>query len=252
MTEDIATLFSNNEANVNWRYTGPFDKAKQKVQADNLLHLAARIQNKDKFVNICKQNIALVAQRNEYGNNPLHEAARSGVLLLTVKEISHYLETEADNKIKKAVEAGDRKEASRLQKELKCNKKYIKDALCCKDYAFNKKRETPLYYLDAAQQKEIKQIVGIKDSFICNQKFHLCLYIVGTIVCIAALCLSLYLLFLVSQSLALASVATIASGGATCLLFKACNGIYGLYDESTVVTDSVAIHPLGGNSLDRV
>ncbi|UJQ21182.1 ankyrin repeat domain-containing protein [Wolbachia endosymbiont of Delia radicum] len=85
--------------------------------------------------------------------------------------------------------------------------------------------------------EEAKQIAGIKGGFICNSKFHLCLYIIGAIACIAALCLSLYFLFLVSQSLALASVATIASGGSTCLLFKACNGIYGLYDESTIVTD---------------
>lgn len=64
----------------------------------------------------------------------------------------------------------------------------------------------------------------------------MCLYIIGAIACIAALCLSLYFLFLVSQSLALASVATIASGGSTCLLFKACNGM--MYDESTIVTDT--------------
>lgn len=51
------------------------------------------------------------------------------------------------------------------------------------------------------------------------------------------MCVSLYLLFLVSQSLALASIATIASGGAACLLFKACNEIYDLHNESTIVTD---------------
>ncbi len=65
---DIAKLLSDNEANINWRYTGPFDKTKQRVQAGNLLHLAARIQNKGKFVDICKKNIASVTAHNEYGD----------------------------------------------------------------------------------------------------------------------------------------------------------------------------------------
>ncbi|MBS9530140.1 ankyrin repeat domain-containing protein [Wolbachia endosymbiont of Rhagoletis cerasi] len=243
---DIAKLLSDNEANINWRYTGPFDKTKQRVQADNLLHLAARIQNKDKFVDICKKNIASVTAHNEYGNNPFHEAARSGILLPAVQEIVGCLKTEAGNKIKKAEEAEDWKEVSRLKEELKCNKQYIKDALCSKDYAFNNKKRTPLYYLDAAQQKEIKKTVGIKDSFICNQKFHLCLYIIGAIACIAALCLSLYFLFLVSQSFALSSMVAIASGGVTYLSVKACNGIYGLYDESTIMTDPDVMQLLNG------
>ncbi|WP_341818349.1 ankyrin repeat domain-containing protein [Wolbachia endosymbiont (group B) of Ennomos erosarius] len=236
---DIAKLLSDNEANVSWRYTGPFDKTKQRVQADNLLHLAARIQNKGKFVDICKKNIASVTAHNEYGDNPFHEAARSGILLPAVKEIVNYLETEAYNKITKAKEAGDWKEVSRLKEELKCNKKYIKDALCSKDRAFNKKRETPFYYLDAAQQKEIKQIADIKDSFICNQKFHLCLYIVGAIACIAALCLSLYFLYLSSQTFALSSMVAIASGGVTYLSVKACNEIHALHNESTLAEVNV-------------
>ncbi|RDD35207.1 ankyrin repeat domain-containing protein [Wolbachia endosymbiont of Cylisticus convexus] len=234
-TDEIKKLLLANEANVSWRYIGPFDKTRQIVQADNLLHLAARIQDKDKFVDICRKNIASVTAHNEYGNNPFHEAARSGVLLPAVKDIVRCLETEADNKIIKAQEAGDRKEVSRLKEELKCNKKYIKDALCSKDHAFNKKRETPLYYLDATQQKEIKQIADIKCGFICSKKFHICLYIVGVIVCTIAMCVSLYLLFSVSQSLALASIATIASGGSSYLLFKTCNEVYGLYNESTIV-----------------
>uniref|UniRef100_A0A3B0IWJ4 Ankyrin repeat domain protein n=1 Tax=Wolbachia endosymbiont of Aleurodicus floccissimus TaxID=2152762 RepID=A0A3B0IWJ4_9RICK len=237
MIEDIAKLLSDNETNINWRYTGPFDKTRQIVKADNLLHLAARIQNKNKFVDICKKNIASVTEHNEYGNNPFHEAAIGGILLPAVKEIVHYLEAEADNKITKAEEAGDRKEVSRLKEELKCNKKYIKYALCSNGHAFNKKRETPLYYLNVPQEKEIKQIADIKDRFICNPKFHLCLYIVGAIVCAIAMCVSLYLLFSVSQSLALASIATIASGGSSYLLFKACNEVYGLYNESTIVKD---------------
>lgn len=240
-TAEIKKFLSANEANVSWRYTGPFDKTRQIVQADNLLHLAARIPNKNKFVDICRKNIASVTAHNEYGNNPFHEAARSGILLPAVKEIVHYLETEADNKITKAEEAGDRKEVSRLKEELKCNKKYIKDALCSKDHAFNKKRETPLYYLDAAQQKEIKQIADIKDSFICNQKFHLCLYIVGAIACIAALCLSLYFLYLSSQTFALSSMVAIASGGVTYLSVKACNEIHVLHNESTLVETNVQL-----------
>ncbi|WP_253303038.1 hypothetical protein [Wolbachia endosymbiont of Phyllotreta cruciferae] len=45
---DIAKLLSDNEANINWRYTGPFDKTKQRVQADNLLHLALTFTHKCK------------------------------------------------------------------------------------------------------------------------------------------------------------------------------------------------------------
>lgn len=126
-----------------------------------------------------------------------------------------------------------------MKEELKCNKKYIKDALCSKDRAFNKKRETPFYYLDAAQQKEIKQIADIKDSFICNQKFHLCLYIVGAIACIAALCLSLYFLYLSSQTFALSSMAAIASGGVTYLSVKACISLHALHNESTLAEVNV-------------
>ncbi|MFP3026348.1 MAG: ankyrin repeat domain-containing protein [Wolbachia sp.] len=233
LNKEIEQLLLDNIANVSYCYVGPYDKTKQIVRVDNLLHLAAKIKNKDKFVDICKKNIALVTARNEDGNNPFHEAARSKILLPAVKEIVNYLETKADNKIKKAKEAGDWEKASKLKEKLKCNKKYIKDALCSKDHAFNKKRETPLYYLDAAQQKEIKQIAGIKDSFICNQKFHLCLYIVGAIACIAALCLSLYFLFLVSQSLALASMAGIISGGAAYLSGKVFSEIHDLHDVST-------------------
>ncbi len=67
------------------------------------------------------------------------------------------------------------------------------------------------------------------------QKFRLCLYIVGAIACIAALCLSLYFLFLVSQSLALASMAGIISGGAAYLSGKVFSEIHDLHDVSTPV-----------------
>ncbi|WP_423348775.1 hypothetical protein [Wolbachia sp. wLmal] len=84
-------------------------------------------------------------------------------------------------------------------------------------------------------KKEIKEIAGIKDSFICNQKFHLRLYIIGAIACIAALCLSLYFLFLVSQSMALTTMAGIISGGAAYLSGKVCSEIHDLHDMSTPV-----------------
>lgn len=244
---NIEQLLLDNEANVSYCYVGPYDKTKQIVRVDNLLHLAAKIKNKDKFVDICKKNIALVTARNEDGNNPLHEAARSKILLSALKEIVKDLEAEADRKTKKAEEAKNWKESERLKEELKRNKKYIKDALCDKSCILHGRvAVAPLYFLNAAEREEAKQIAGIKGGFICNSKFHLCLYIIGAIACIAALCLSLYFLFLVSQSLALASVATIASGGSTCLLFKACNGIYGLYDESTIVTDPDVMQLLNG------
>ncbi|WP_395463234.1 ankyrin repeat domain-containing protein [Wolbachia endosymbiont of Cantharis cryptica] len=202
------------------------------------LFAVAKAGNKDEFVRICKKNVASVTKHNKDGDNPFHEAARKEILLSAVKEIVHCLETEANEKIKKAEEAKDWKKVKELKEKLKCDKKYIRDALCDKSCILHGRVVVaPLYFLNAAERKEIKQIAGIKGGFICNRKFHLCLYIVGAIACIAALCLSLYFLFLVSQSLALASIATIASGGSTCLLFKACNGIYGLYDESTIVTD---------------
>lgn len=195
----------------------------------------------------CKENIASVTMRDRNGNNPFHIAARNRILLSALKEIVKDLEVEADRKTKKAEEAKDWKESERLKEELKRNKKYIKDALCDKScFLHGRVAVAPLYFLNAAEREEAKQIAGIKGGFICNRKFHLCLYIMGAIACIAALCLSLYFLFLVSQSLALASVATIASGGSTCLLFKACNGIYGLYDESTIVTDPDVMQLLDG------
>ncbi|MDG7052703.1 MAG: ankyrin repeat domain-containing protein [Wolbachia endosymbiont of Alcedoecus sp.] len=238
----IEDLLSNNKNIVNWRYTGPSDKAKLIVQGDNLLHLAAKIKNEGTFVEICKENIALVTARNEYGNNPFHAAAKSGILLPAVKKIVE----DINNKMKKAEEARRWEEKWELER----HKQYIKTALCDKSCILHKRIVVaPLYFLDSAERKEVKQIADIKGSFVCNGKFHLCLYIIGAIACIAALCLSLYFLFLVSQSLALASVATIASGRSTCLLFKACNGIYGLYDGSTIATDSDAMQLVGGCGL---
>ncbi|MDR2831970.1 MAG: ankyrin repeat domain-containing protein [Rickettsiales bacterium] len=232
---EIIQLLLESNLDIKYTYDNPLNKIKS--TRDNYLHIAARAGNKETFVTICKKQIADVTVHNEYGNNPFHEAAKSKILLPAVKEILHDLEKDADKKIKKAEEAGNRKEVGRLKEELKCNKKYIKDAFCSKDYAFNEKRKTPLYYLNAAEQKEIKQIAGIKDSLICNQKFHLCLYIVGAIACIAALCLSLYFLYLSSQTFALSSIIAIASGGVTYLSVKACSEIHDLHNESALVED---------------
>ncbi|MGL9726570.1 MAG: hypothetical protein ACR5KV_08790 [Wolbachia sp.] len=44
----------------------------------------------------------------------------------------------------------------------------------------------------------------------------------------------------------MASIATIASGGSSYLLFKACNEVYGLNNESTIVTDTDVMQLLEG------
>ncbi|WP_353288025.1 ankyrin repeat domain-containing protein [Wolbachia endosymbiont (group B) of Gerris lacustris] len=169
----------------------------------------AREGNEDEFIRACKENIASVTMRNEDGNL-LHIAAKSGILLPTVRKVISDLERE----IKKAEEAKKWKESKGLKEELKRNKKYIKNALCDKSsFLFGRVAVAPLYFLDEEQRKEIKKIAGIKDSIIGTQEFRLGLYVVGAIVCTIAMCVSLYLLFSVSQSLALASIATIASGG---------------------------------------
>jgi ankyrin repeat protein len=225
------------KSDINYRYSGLLDKVKQKIQADNYLHIAARAANKEAFVTICKKNITFVTAHNEDGNNPFHEAAMSGILLPVVREVMNYLEKEASKKIKKAEEAKDWKELRELKEELKCNRKYIKDALCSKNCAFNKDKRAPLYYLDDSEKKEIKEIAGIEDKLICNKNFHLCLYMVGAVVSIAALCLSLYLLFLTSQSFALSSMASMAFTGVTYLSLKACSEIYDLHNDGASVQD---------------
>lgn len=216
------------------------------TQFNDLLK-AAEKGDENEFVKIWKKDIASVTARNGNGENPFHIAAKNRILLPAIKEIMRDLEEGTKSKVEKAEEAKNWGEVKRLKEELKCNNKYIKNALCDKScFLHGRVAVAPLYFLNAAEREEAKQIAGIKGGFICNRKFHLCLYIMGAIACIAALCLSLYFLFLVSQSLALASVATIASGGSTCLLFKACNGIYGLYDESTIVTDPDVMQLLDG------
>ncbi|BET30400.1 MULTISPECIES: ankyrin repeat domain-containing protein [Wolbachia] len=201
---------------------------------DNLFEIA-RKGNVDKFVDSCKERVACVAKhRIDENGNPFHIAASKGFLLSALQKIIKDLEESTRVEVEKAK---DWEEVKRLEKELKNNKKYIKEALLDKSYIKDNKAVSPLYFLDPSEQKEVKQIADIKCGFICNKKFHICLYIVGAIVCATAMCVSLYLLFSASQSLALASIATIASGGSSYLLFKACNEVYGLYNESTIVTD---------------
>lgn len=213
---------------------------------DDLFEIA-RKGNVDKFVDSCKERVACVAKhRIDENGNPFHIAASKGFLLSALQEIIKYLEEDTESKVKKAKEAKDWEGVKRLEKELKNNKKYIKEALLDKSYIKDNKAVSPLYFLNPAERKEVKQIADIKCGFICNKKFHICLYIVGAIVCAITMCVSLYLLFSVSQSLALASIATIASGGSSYLLFKACNEVYGLYNESTIVTDPDVMQLLEG------
>ncbi|MBS9531850.1 ankyrin repeat domain-containing protein [Wolbachia endosymbiont of Rhagoletis cerasi] len=208
---------------------------------DNLFEIAREVvteEDENKFIEACKKRVACVAKhRIDENGNPFHIAASKGFLLSALQKIIKDLEESTRVEVEKAKEAKDWEEVKRLEKELKNNKKYIKEALLDKSYIKDNKAVSPLYFLDPSEQKEVKQIADIKCGFICNKKFHICLYIVGAIVCATAMCVSLYLLFSASQSLALASIATIASGGSSYLLFKACNEVYGLYNESTIVTD---------------
>lgn len=222
---------------INYGYSGPLDKTKQRVLGDNYLHIAARAHNKDAFVIMCKKRVNLLGQRNEDGNNPCHEATHSRILLPVIKDVVDYLEAEASNKIHKAEQAKAWTKSKELKKELKCNKKYIKDALCSKDCAFNKDKRTPLYYLDPSGQKEIKQTAGVQDKLICNKEFHICLYIVGVVLSFIALCVTLYFLFLNSPTFALSSGVAMASGASACLLFKACEEIYNLHNEDASMQD---------------
>lgn len=219
MDEDIATLFSNNKNNVHWRYTGPFDKTKQIVRADNLLHLAARIRDNDAFLSVFKKSVESDVHLLEYNDdreNPFHIAAKMGILPSVVRGMFKHLESEETN-------------PKYDLKKLENVKGYIRKALRNKS-----KNVTSIdWMINEEDKKKVREIAGIKDSFICNKKFHLCLYIVGAIACIAALCLSLYFLYMVSQSLALASVATIASSGAAYLSAKVFGEIHDLHDVST-------------------
>uniref|UniRef100_A0A1A9VJV9 propionyl-CoA carboxylase n=1 Tax=Glossina austeni TaxID=7395 RepID=A0A1A9VJV9_GLOAU len=133
MNEDIATLFSNNKNNVHWRYAGPSDKTKPIVNADNLLHLAARIGNVEKFLSIFKKSIESDARLLEYNNdqeNPFHIAAKMGILPSVVKGIFKHLESEKTN-------------PNCDPKKLENVKHYVKEALCNR-CALDKSKKTPL------------------------------------------------------------------------------------------------------------
>ncbi|WP_343289252.1 hypothetical protein [Wolbachia endosymbiont of Encarsia formosa] len=140
---------------------------------DNLFEIA-REGNEDEFVKACKKRIACVAKHslNENGN-PFHIAASKEFLLSALKEILKYLEEDTKSKVEKAKEAKDWKEVKKLEEEFKNNKKYIKEALLDKSYIKDNKAVSPLYFLNPAEQKEVKQIADIKCGFICSKKFHL-------------------------------------------------------------------------------
>ncbi|WP_175937239.1 hypothetical protein [Wolbachia endosymbiont of Madathamugadia hiepei] len=219
MGKDIAELLSNNKGSINWRYTGPFYKTKQIMRMDNLLHLAARTGNVEKFLFIFKKsvkhNVRLLEYNEEIHENPFHIAARMGILLKVVRGIFEHLDSGKVTKEKS-----------------ESVKSYVRNALGNR-CALNIHKMTPLDMVSKEVKKEVRETAGIKGSLICNKKFHLCLYIVGAIACVAALCLSLYFLYLCSQNLALASMATIASGGFGYLSGKACGEIYDLNSVST-------------------
>ncbi|WP_265036408.1 hypothetical protein [Wolbachia endosymbiont (group A) of Anomoia purmunda] len=218
--DEITKFLENNKGNVCW-HAGSSDKTKLIVRGDNLLHLAAKTGNVDKFLSIFKKSVESnvhLLEYNEDHENPFHIAAKMGILPSVVKGAFEHLDS-----------------SEKVTKEKSENfKSYIRNALGNR-CALDKSKKTPLDWVSKTVRKEIKEIAGIKDSLICNQKFRLCLYIVGAIACIAALCLSLYFLFLVSQSLALASMAGIISGGAAYLSAKVFGEIYDSHDVSTLM-----------------
>ncbi|MEY2393119.1 hypothetical protein [Wolbachia endosymbiont of Tettigetta isshikii] len=220
MAEDIAKLLE--QANVSWSHIFPFDQTGPIMHADNLLHLAARTKNIERFLFIFKQGVESDVRLLEYNNdqeNPFHIAAKMRILPNVVKVIFKYLESEQTN-------------PNSDSKKLENVKSYVKDSLGNR-CALDKSKKTPLDWVSKAVRKEVREITGIKESLICNKKFRLCLYIVGAVACVAALCLSLYFLYLCSQSLALASMATIASGGFGYLASKVYSEISDLNSVST-------------------
>ncbi|WP_375341908.1 ankyrin repeat domain-containing protein [Wolbachia pipientis] len=214
---------SPNSDIINYLLSGNLDIKYTSVQGSNYLHLAAKARNVDAFLSTFKQSVKSnvhLLEYNEDHENPFHIAARMGILLDVVKGIFKYLESDKTN-------------PGCDSEKLENYKSYIQEALCNR-CALDKSKKTPLDWVSKTVKKKIRETAGIQDSFICNQKFRLCLYIVGAIACIAALCLSLYFLFLVSQSLALATMAGIVSGGAAYLSGKVFSEIHDLHDVSTL------------------
>jgi hypothetical protein len=219
----IKDLLSSNKDKLNWRYEGPSDETKLIVRGENLLHLAARTKDTEAFLSIFKKSVendVRLLEYNRYHENPFHIAAEMGILPDVVKGIFKYLESEQTN-------------PNSDSKKLENFKSYVRNALGNR-CALNIRKMTPLDMVSKEVKKEVREIAGIKESLICNKKFHLCLYIVGAIACVAALCLSLYFLYLCSQGLALASMATIASGGFGYLSGKVYSEIYDLNSVSTL------------------
>ncbi|WP_231115867.1 MULTISPECIES: hypothetical protein [Wolbachia] len=154
---DIAKLLSDNEANINWRYTGPFDKTKQRIRGDNLLHLAAKTGKVDKFLSIFKKSVESNVHLLEYNKdheNPFHIAAEVGILPSVVKGIFKHLESEKTN-------------PNCDPEKLENVKNYVKEALCNR-CALDQSKKTPLDWVSKTVKKEI---AGIKDSFICTRSF---------------------------------------------------------------------------------
>ncbi|WP_423348727.1 hypothetical protein [Wolbachia sp. wLmal] len=130
---DIAKLLSDNEANINWRYTGPFDKTKQRIRGDNLLHLAAKTGKVDKFLSIFKKSVESNVHLLEYNKdheNPFHIAAEVGILPSVVKGIFKHSESEKTN-------------PNCDPKKLENVKNYVKEALCNR-CALDQSKKTPL------------------------------------------------------------------------------------------------------------
>ncbi|BAO99873.1 hypothetical protein [Wolbachia endosymbiont of Cimex lectularius] len=220
----IEDLLSSNKGELDWCYRGPSDKAKLIANGDNLLHLAAKTRNVEVFLSIFKKSVehdVRLLEYNRYHENPFHVAAEMRILPDVVKGIFKYLESEQTN-------------PNSDSKKLENFKSYVRSALGNR-CALNIHKMTPLDMVSKEVKKEVREIAGIKESLICNKKFRLCLYIVGAIACVAALCLSLYFLYLCSQNLALGSIAGIASGGFGYLAGKACGEIYDLNNVDTLM-----------------
>jgi hypothetical protein len=233
---DLSTLIGNNDKTLLYlavEHRGLWNSLSQEARnslieksdekENDYLHVAAKAKNIDAFLSIFKKSVESDVRLLEYNNdqeNPFHIAAKMRILPDVVKGIFKYLESEQTN-------------PNSDSKKLENVKSYVKDALGNR-CALDKSKKTPLDWVSKAVRKEIKEIAGIKESLICNKKFRLCLYIVGAIACTAALCLSLYFLYLCSQGLALGSIAGIASGGVAYLSGKVYSEIYDLNSVSTL------------------
>lgn len=238
------------KSDINYTYSGPFDKAKQRIQFDNYLHIAARVSNTDAFLFIFKKSIENNIRLLEYNDNrenPFHIAAKARILPAVVKGVFEHFKLTAneikrlESSIEKAKKAGlstkeDQEELRKVKEKLKNDKSYIVEALRSK-CALNKYKETPLDCISKTEKKDIKKDADIQDKLICDKNFHLCLYIVGAILSIAALCLSLYFLFMISETFALSSMASMAFAGVTYLSIKACTEIHDLHNEDASMQD---------------